>query len=249
MKPAWLAAFDKDTPYEPVGWPINGQESQRIICAELACCRDLSAGNPNTFDAFWHKLGQGISRIGVSEPFVWGKSGLSTCGLGAEGALDDTGVDFPWHGKDYVYGSAVTRFINYCCSSKCWQSVFGHASATSLLPDAGSVVVIGARQSKIESYGGIEHELVLITSPDEDGVVWSVEAGHVDPTFNWKEQRSGLQCFALCEQRWAVKSGQVWLRSMDDHTGRLVLGYHNPALMTWSPERIRARQGWQGIDL
>jgi hypothetical protein len=154
----------------------------------------------------------GIPKAVLGKRF--GAGGVSTCGLVAEGIHRRIGIDAPVLYRPYVYGTAITRAIEYMREMGAWQWATGQRTVEPR-PQPGDYVVIG-RRSAGESVGGTEHALTCV-GWDGDVLV-SVDGGQTHPA-------SGLQCITERRRRWELVAGVLWLRDVPGASGRKVLGW------------------------
>jgi hypothetical protein len=249
--------IDHKTPLTTIDRPPNADDVVRCIvanCMQVAGSRlaepGLSAGNPETFDAFHDLMPPGMPGAALKVPFqvvtkpdgTFQTKGVSTCACVADGIRRRMGVQAP-----YLYATwkntLVRDAIDAATLDKAWHDAWNQ-SDLSPKPEPGAYIIIGCRTPG-ESNEGKEHVLTAMSWPEED-VLESCDGGQCDMTHR------GLQCAKLRRRRFVLRKGRPWLVDIDKPAatapGRRVLGWIVPELQRYASKLV-VPEGWDVVEL
>lgn len=210
---------------------LSGSPSKREAFADLLSPRTLPgadakriAANAGSRKAVVHLL-----QFPFSFSLPINRRGISTCGMTAEGHDACMGVDAPCLYSPYLWGTSVSRAITYHAKHGAWTYA-DHANPADR-PPLGAYVVIGLTQqagAPPNDFGGLEHAFRIIDRDTDEDMFISADGGSVDAA-------TGLQCVKRVERTWEVKRGHPWLVDPVTGKGRRVLGWGDPALLSFLP--------------
>lgn len=130
------------------------------------------------------------------------KQGMSTCGLFGEACADQAGLDVPWHGKLYVFGTAVSRLRIWAMAHGCWQQW-----QDGLEPVRGDVIIIGE--------GMATHEMVCTGwsgGGTDESQILSVDGGQVCTLLHGNgHDGTGRQAIRRCARSWEVRASGAFI--------------------------------------
>lgn len=223
---------------------LSGSGARRAPFADLLSPRTLPgadakriSGNKGTRAAVYHLL-QFVFSLSLPPS----RRGISTCGMTAEGQDGCMGVDAETLYRTYVWGTSVSRAIEYYKAHGAWT--WADKAHPDDRPPLCAYVVIGLTPPKgqVNDYGGIEHAFRILARDPHD-IFRSADGGSV-------EAGTGLQCVKHVTRRWVVIRGHAWLVDPLTGKGRRVLGWGDPTLLGFRPDVLmRVPQGWEQVEI
>lgn len=198
--------------------PTDADSLRRCCWANAVSIIGMEARHPEHRETWLELLGPVSTYWDLDSPFsLRNRTGLSTCGLVAEGIWRRMGVDLGALYEPYRWGQAIGRARVYAQQCGAWRT-----PADGGLPQTGDYVVIGS--------GLATHAL---TALEWDGAeLVSVDGGQVDPV-------RGLQ--AIYERRRTWTAGPRGARL----GARSVLGWCDVTRLGYRGGTCLVPDGWE----
>jgi hypothetical protein len=190
----------------PVTAPETEDEARLRVARNAYYAANLRAGVPEERALFRRMLGDGPAKgdFDLDNGFQITASGqtrgVSSCALVGGEILKMSGLQVPWAGKSYKFGTAVSRIYAWAQSAGIWYP-------GNVLPEMGDLVIIGT--------GLREHVAIWISVYDnlstKGDVVWTVDGGQVD-RYHKGKNGVGMQKIAHVGRDLTIKAGGTyWL--------------------------------------
>jgi hypothetical protein len=208
--------------------PYDTDLLTKAIIANALSIENISASNLNLRKTFENLLGpiNGIWDLNRKFQIITidnkiTTQGISTCGLVAEGLWRRMNIDFPALYKNYVFGTAISRSINFAKSLKP-RSAF-QIPKDDLRPEPGDYIIIGS--------GNSTHAFTCIDW--EDDYLISIDGGQTD--------YKNLQCILRKKRIWKKIGNKFYLGD------REVVGWICFTLLPFKSNTIVVPENWDSI--